>query len=172
MADVSWTNNDDHALLKSKSNNRVKFIVGGVLMLAAIAFLVVNAMSGNTQLYKTVAEFYNEQPQLVGRDLRVAGWVMGDSIKFTQIDATTSRLEFEIVDDYFNPDQRLKVVAMNEAMPDLLQDQAQALVEGRAGGDGVFMVNPGGLMLKCPTRYEEMDPAGHPDGVPVGGSTQ
>ncbi len=172
MADVSWTNNDDSALLKNKTNNRIKFIIGGVIMLAAIAFLVINAMSGNTQLYKTVEEFYNEQSLLMGRDLRVAGWVMGDSIKFEQIDATTSRLEFEIVDDYNNPHQRLKVVAMNEAMPDLLQDQAQALVEGRADANGVFMVNPGGLMLKCPTRYEEMDPADHPDGVPVGGNTQ
>lgn len=169
MADVSWTNENESALLQNKGNNRVKFIAGGLLMFAAIVFLVVNAVRGNTQLYKTVAEFYGEQAELVGRDLRVAGWVIGDTIKFEQLDAATSRLEFEIVDDYFNPGQRLKVVAMNEAMPDLLQDQAQALVEGRAGEDGVFMVNPGGLMLKCPTRYEELDPAGHPDGVSVGG---
>jgi cytochrome c-type biogenesis protein CcmE len=171
MADVSWTNNESGALLKEKGSNRLKFIIGGVAMLGAIVFLVINAVSGNTQLYKTVEEFYSEQGQLVGRDLRVAGWVMGDSIKFEQIDTTTSRLEFEIVDDYNNPHQRLKVVAMNEAMPDLLQDQAQALVEGRAGENGVFMVNPGGLMLKCPTRYEELDPAGHPDGVPLGDVT-
>ena len=128
-----------------------------------------NAMSGNTQLYKTVDEFYAEQPRLVGRDLRVSGWVLGDSIQYTQIDATTSRLEFDIVDNYENPGQRLHVVAMNEPMPDLLQDKAQALIEGQGNAEGVFMVNTGGLMLKCPTRYEEMDPSGHPDGVSVDG---
>jgi len=32
------------------------------------------------------------------------------------------------------------------------------LVEGRAGEDGVFMANEGGLLLKCPTRYEEVEP--------------
>ncbi|MCB8923208.1 MAG: cytochrome c maturation protein CcmE [Ardenticatenaceae bacterium] len=170
MADVSWTNETDSGLTESRGNNRLKFIAGGVVMIAAIAFLVFNAMSGNTQLYKTVEEFHNEQASLVGRDLRVAGWVLGDSIQFEQIDAMTSRLEFDIVDDYENPDLRLHIVAMNEPMPDLLQDKAQALVEGSAGADGVFMANSGGLMLKCPTRYEEMDPSGHPDGVPVDGS--
>lgn len=47
---------------------------------------------------------------------------------------------------------------MNEPKPDLLQGHAQALVEGHADESGVFHANPGGLMLKCPTRYEEMEP--------------
>ena len=159
MADVTWTNSEDTVLLDRK-NNRVKFIIGGVILLAAIVYLVVNAMSGNTQLYKTVEEFHTEQAQLVGRDLRIAGWVIGDSIQYTQIDATTSRLEFDIVDDINNPGQTLHIVAMNEPKPDLLQHEAQALVEGHAE-NGIFMANEGGLLLKCPTRYEELDPAGH-----------
>lgn len=158
MAETTWTT-EQGDLLKPR-NNRMKFVVGGVLIVAAIVFLVVNAMSGNTQLYKTVDEFYAEQSRLVGRDLRVSGMVVGDSIKFTQIDATTSRLEFDIVDSYDNPGQRLRIVAMNEPMPDLLQHEAQAMVEGRADENGVFHANQGGLFLKCPTRYEE---AGAPE---------
>ncbi|MCA9917973.1 MAG: cytochrome c maturation protein CcmE [Anaerolineales bacterium] len=164
MADTTWTTTGEESLISSKSN-RLKFVIGGVLLLAAIVYLVVNAMSGNTQLYKTVGEFYAEQDQLIGRDLRVAGFVLGDSIEFTQIDATTSRLEFDIVDDMNNPGQRLHIVAMNEPLPDLLQNEAQALVEGRADQSGEFISNPGGLLLKCPTRYEELDPADHPDNV-------
>jgi len=49
------------------------------------------------------------------------------------------------------------IVAMNEPVPDLLQHEAQALVEGSAE-DGTFNANPGGLFLKCPTRYEELEP--------------
>lgn len=158
MSGTTWTNQSEEILLKPQ-NNRLKFVVGGLVMIAAVVFLVVNAMSGNTQLYKTVDEFYAEQSRLVGRDIRVAGWVIGDSIHFTQIDATTSRLEFDIVDNLHNPGQRLHVVAMNEPKPDLLQHEAQALVEGQAGENGVFMANPGGLLLKCPTRYEEMEPS-------------
>lgn len=157
MANTTWTNTGEDAVLEKKSN-RLKFVFGGVVLLAAIVFLVVNAMSGNTQLYKTVDEFYAEQSRLTGRDLRVAGFVLGDSIEFTQVDATTSRLEFDIVDDVNNPGQRLHIVAMNEPKPDLLQHEAQALVEGQADENGVFMANPGGLLLKCPTRYEELEP--------------
>lgn len=156
MANTTWTNTQDVALLERKPN-RLKFVIGGVVLLAAVIYLAVNAMADGTQLFKTVEEFYAEQDQLAGRDLRIAGWVLGDSIQFTQIDATTTRLEFDIVDDFNNPGTRLHVIAMNEPKPDTLQNQAQALVEGRAE-NGVFMVNQGGLLLKCPTRYEELEP--------------
>lgn len=165
MAETSWTR--EQGELIQPRNNRMKFAVGGLLILGALIFLIVNAMSGNTQLYKTVNEFYAEQDRLVGRDLRVSGLVVGDSIKFTQIDATTSRLEFDIVDDLNNPGQRLHIVAMNEPMPDLLQHEAQAMVEGHADETGTFHANEGGLFLKCPTRYEEAEEGypkeGHPE---------
>lgn len=168
MADVSWQNTDESLVLEKPRRNRLMFAVGGIVLISAVIFLVINAMSGSTQLYKTVDEFYAEQDRLVGRDLRVSGWVIGDSIQYTQIDAYNSRLEFEITDNLNNPSgQRLHVVVLNEPKPDLLQHEAQALVEGQADANGVFMSNPGGLMLKCPTRYEEMDPAGHPDSVPT-----
>jgi cytochrome c-type biogenesis protein CcmE len=158
MAQATWTKEEQGAVEKPR-NNRFKFIIGGLLMTVAIAFLVVNALSGNTQLYLTVDEYYAQQSKFVGRDLRVSGWVLGDTIQYTQIDDTTSRLEFDVVDDINNPGQRLRIVAMNEPVPDLLQHEAQALVEGSAEG-GVFNANPGGLFLKCPTRYEE-------EGVPT-----
>ncbi len=167
MADVSWQNTDPTLVLEKPRRNRLMFAAGGLLLIAAVVFLVINAMSGNTQLYKTVDEFYAEQDRLVGRDLRVSGWVIGDSIQYTQIDAHNSRLEFDITDNLNNPGQRLHVVVLNEPRPDLLQHEAQALVEGHGDANGVFMSDPGGLMLKCPTRYEEMDPAGHPDNVPT-----
>jgi cytochrome c-type biogenesis protein CcmE len=156
---ASWTKKESSELTQTSKNGRLKFIIGGAILVAAIAFLVVNSMSGSTQLYKTVDEFYADKARLVGRDLRIAGWVIGDSVQFTQIDAMNSRLEFDIVDDYTRPDQTLHVVVLNEPKPDLLQDKAQALVEGRADQNGVFTAIPGGLMLKCPTRYEEMEPS-------------
>ena len=158
MAETTWTR--EQGELVQPRSNRLKFAVGGLLILGALVFLIVNAMNGNTQLYKTVNEFYAEQDRLVGHDLRVSGLVVGESIQFTQIDATTSRLEFDIVDDLNNPGQRLHIVAMNEPMPDLLQHEAQALVEGEADASGTFHANEGGLFLKCPTRYEE---AGAPE---------
>lgn len=157
MTDTSWTNSGKDLVLDKPKNNRLKFVIGGLLLVAAIGYLVVNAMSGSTQLYKTVDEFYAEQGRLVGRDLRVSGYVLGDSVLYTQMDATNSRLEFDIVDNPAAPGQRLHIVVLNEPKPDLLQDHAQALVEGTADSNGVFTANPGGLFLKCPTRYEEIE---------------
>jgi cytochrome c-type biogenesis protein CcmE len=41
-------------------------------------------------------------------------------------------------------------------LPDLLRHEAQAIVTGRVGDDGVFYADE--LLLKCPTRYEESVP--------------
>jgi len=40
--------------------------------------------------------------------------------------------------------------------PDLLQHEAQAIMTGQLGEDGVFVADE--LLLKCPTRYDEAVP--------------
>jgi len=163
MAETTWTTQEG-SLIEARPN-RLKFMIGGLLMLGAVLFLVINGMRGNMQLYVTVDEFYAQQDELIGRNVRVAGWVIGDSIKYTQIDATNSRLEFSIVENINNPDKVIHIIALNEPLPDLLQHEAQAIVEGKMNPNGEFYANKGGVLLKCPTRYEELDPAGHPKGV-------
>jgi len=156
VAEATWVNKG--ATDEKPSSNRMKFIVGGLIIAAAVIFLTVNAMKGNMQLYVTVNEFYEQQSKLLDRDLRISGLVIGDSIKYTQIDDHNSRLEFDITDDLANIGQTMRIVVLNEPIPDLLTHEAQAVVEGRADGDGSFMANDDGLFLKCPTRYEELEP--------------
>jgi cytochrome c-type biogenesis protein CcmE len=50
---------------------------------------------------------------------------------------------------------RIKVVYVGPK-PDLLRNEAQAIMTGRLGEDGVFYAEE--LLLKCPTRYEEAVP--------------
>lgn len=50
---------------------------------------------------------------------------------------------------------RLKVV-YNGVKPDLLKNEAQAIMTGKLGADGVFYAQE--LLLKCPTKYEEALP--------------
>ena len=157
MADSTWTRND-RELLEAAPNKRWQFFLAAALLLAAVVFVAFNALSaGGTQLYLTVEEYLAQEEELADRDLRIAGWVLGDTIEFTQIDAENSTLTFDIVDDLENPTQRVTIYAVNEPKPDLLQHDTQALVEGRTGDSGVFMANQGGLLLKCPTRYEEAE---------------
>jgi cytochrome c-type biogenesis protein CcmE len=107
------------------------------------------------------------------RDVKISGAVDGKTISY---DARSLTLQFTIANvpgdldeieqagglaevlhqAVSNPDaQRLKVV-YEGPMPDLLRDEAQAIVTGRLGEDGVFHAEE--LLLKCPTRYEEEVP--------------
>jgi cytochrome c-type biogenesis protein CcmE len=48
-------------------------------------------------------------------------------------------------------------VVYSGVRPDLLRNEAQAIMTGRMGSDGKFHAEE--LLLKCPTKYEEAVPA-------------
>lgn len=160
MAQPSWTIDNATALEKARPG-RLKFIIAGIAILAAVIVLVFQAISSEGQFFVTVNEYYADPDRYTGRDFRVSAQVDGESIRFTQVDAFNSRLEFDIVDNVTNPAYRMRIVALNQPLPDLLQNNAQAIVEGRVGADGAMYANPNGVLLKCPTRYEEAGQA-HP----------
>jgi cytochrome c-type biogenesis protein CcmE len=45
----------------------------------------------------------------------------------------------------------------NAEIPDLLQNEAQAIMTGKLDANGVFHANE--VLLKCPTRYADEAPA-------------
>ena len=47
-------------------------------------------------------------------------------------------------------------IVYNGVKPDLLRNEAQAIMTGRLGQDGKFYADE--LLLKCPTKYEEAVP--------------
>jgi cytochrome c-type biogenesis protein CcmE len=47
-------------------------------------------------------------------------------------------------------------VVYNGPKPDLLRHEAQAIMTGQLGEDGIFYADE--LLLKCPTKYEEAVP--------------
>ena len=51
--------------------------------------------------------------------------------------------------------ERIQVVYVGPK-PDLLRDEAQAIMTGHLGEDGIFYADE--LLLKCPTKYEEAVP--------------
>ncbi len=121
----------------------------------------------------TVDELRAEGASMVNRNLRVSGAVIGDTIQY---DPQTLTLTFEVAHvpgdneeiekegglaealhrAVMDPTRaRLKVVYVGPK-PDLLRHEAQAIVTGRLGEDGIFYAEE--LLLKCPTRYEEAVP--------------
>lgn len=127
---------------------RMKFVVGGVLILVALVYLITTAVTTTAQYYLTVAEFWEKAPSLGSRGARVSGQVIGTSIR---VDTAAHTVSFQIVDDEAAPDRPLTVV-YEGPKPDLLREEASAIVEGRLGEDGIFHAD--NVLLKCPSRYE------------------
>jgi len=152
---------------------RTKFILGGVLILAAVVYLIVSSTQASAQYFYTVDEIKAKGDSVVGKNLRLSGAVLGDTIQY---DAETLTLTFEIahvtgdnaeveaqgglaevlyqaVNDPAR--QRISVVYVGPK-PDLLRGEAQAIMTGTVGSDGVFHADE--LLLKCPTKYEQAVP--------------
>lgn len=160
--------------LAARSSGQMKFLVGGALIIAAIVYLVVSTLQSTAQYFYTVDEVRSKGASIVGRNLRVSGAVLGDSIQYDSATLTISFQMANITNDT-NEIERLGGLAevLHQAVadptiaqmkviyvgpkPDLLKHEAQAIVTGRVGDDGVFYADE--LLLKCPTRYEEAVPA-------------
>lgn len=150
-----------------------KFVIGGFLILGAVVFLIWSSTAATSEYFLTIDELNAKGPEVVNRNLRVSGAVIGDTIQY---DAQTLTLTFEVahvpgdqamVNDegglaealhqaVIDPTRsRMKIVYVGP-MPDLLRHEAQAIVTGKLGEDGVFHADE--LLLKCPTKYEEAVP--------------
>lgn len=158
---------------KPASAGRAKFIIGGLLIIAATIYLIISSTQASAQYFMTIDEINSKGGQVSGRELRVSGAVIGDTIQY---DSQNLKLTFEVAhvpgdnkeieaqgglaevlhqavaDTSRN---RLKV-EYTGVMPDLLRNEAQAIMTGKIGDDGVFYAEE--LLLKCPTKYEEAVP--------------
>jgi cytochrome c-type biogenesis protein CcmE len=171
---MAQTATADPKPLTRPSGGRTKFLIGGLLILAAVVYLIASATQSAAQYFYTVDELAAQGTNAVGKDLRVSGVVLGDTIQY---DAQTLELRFTIAhvtDDTqaieaagglaealhlaaLEPNSARVPVVYVGPLPDLMRNEAQAIVTGQMGQDGVFQANE--LLLKCPTRYEDKLPA-------------
>lgn len=150
-----------------------KFVFGGILILGAVVFLIASSTKATQEYFLTVDELNAKGSNIVGKNLRVSGAVVGDTIQY---DANTLTLTFDVAhvpgdnkaletegglaialhEAVIDPSRaRMKVVYVGPK-PDLLRNEAQAIMTGHIGEDGVFYAEE--LLLKCPTKYEEAVP--------------
>ena len=152
---------------------RSKLLVGGFIIVAAVIYLIASSTQAAAQYYLTIEELIAKGDTVLDRDIKVSGAVEGDTIEYN---AESLELRFTIVNVPGDLDEieragglaevlhravadpnepRLDVLYVGP-MPDLLRHEAQAILTGRMGTDGVFLADE--LLLKCPTRYEEEIP--------------
>ena len=158
--------------VQTSSSSRLKFVIGGLLIVAAVVYLIYSSTAASAQYFLTVDEVAMKGDEVYDRDLRISGAVIGETIEY---DPQTLTLKFTVAhipgdnneieqqgglaivlhNAVENPGQILEV-EHNGPMPDLLQNEAQAIMTGRLGEDGVFYADE--LLLKCPTKYDEAVP--------------
>jgi cytochrome c-type biogenesis protein CcmE len=152
---------------------RSKFIIGGLLILAAVVYLIVSSTQASAEYFLTIDELQAQGQSVVAKNLRVSGAVIGDSIQY---DPQTLTLTFDVAHvpgdnkeveregglaavlhaAVIDRSRNRVTVQYSGPKPDLLKNEAQAIMTGQLGSDGIFHADE--LLLKCPTKYEEAVP--------------
>jgi cytochrome c-type biogenesis protein CcmE len=163
--------------MKAYSNGiwgRGKFILGGVLILAAVVYLIVSSTKASAEYFMTIDELRAKGTSVTGQNLRVSGAVDGQTIQY---DPKTLNLTFQVAQvpgdnatveaegglavvlhqAVIDPTRARLTVVFHGPMPDLLRNEAQAIMTGHLGADGTFYADE--LLLKCPTKYQQAVPS-------------
>ncbi|NJL93046.1 MAG: cytochrome c maturation protein CcmE [Anaerolineae bacterium] len=171
MTNITWEKTAETARVHRGQvaiQRRFGYLIIGVALIAVVAYLLISGMATG-RYYMTVEELV--EGDNVGKSVRVAGAVDGNTIRFDPITQELSfvvanipnddkalkeagGLSYVLYEAANNPDSiRIQVVWQNAEMPDLLQHEAQAIMTGELDENGVFHANE--VLLKCPTRYSD-----------------
>ena len=159
--------------MQTKKKPNLKLIIGGIIILAAVLYLIISSTMANANYFMTVSELLTQKQELAGKNIRMSGAIIGSTIVY---DSQKMDLTFQVAEipgDYKEIDRRgglAKVLyeAVNDPSlprmtihyqgpkPDLMKDEAQAIVTGSLDQTGVFQATE--LLMKCPSKYESSVP--------------
>lgn len=192
MRQTNWEKpQDEHAAdhrLARLQNNRsqpIKLLIGVGMLVAAIVILISNATALGQRYYISVEELVSK-PDYAAQSVRITGAVIGDTIQETTVNGKTV-IDFEVATIPIqtrdlaeelslaaNNSQalKLKVHIEGQPRPELLRHEAQAILVGELGEDGIFYAT--NMQFKCPSRFDERAPQmgeeDHPGIDALGGS--
>ncbi len=152
---------------------RGKFLIGILLIIGAVVFLVISSTQASAQYFLTVQELNTRGASILNKDVRISGAVIGDSIQY---DPQTLTLKFTVADvpadnkvidaqgglaavlhaAVIDPNRARLQVVYKGVKPDLLRNEAQAIMTGQLMTNGTFEASE--LLLKCPTKYQDAVP--------------
>lgn len=126
---------------------RVKFLIGGGLVLSVAGYLMASSIRETGMYYVTpteLAEKLAADPSLRGMGIKMGARVVSGSIKR---EAGGREYAFVVTDG-----ARQVPVIYRGIAPDTFTDGVDVVVEGRMGQDGTFRATT--LLAKCASRYE------------------
>ena len=121
----------------------LKILLTTGVLITAFVGLMWTTMQDGAQYYKHVDEVMVDPDQWVGKRLQVHGFASEISWKPSSLD-----YRFAIENNGY-----VVHAEYTGIVPDTFQDESEVVVSGRLEGD-VLIVEPGGIMAKCPSKYE------------------
>ncbi len=138
----------------------LKIAISTLVLGLAFSAMLYSSLSEDTQYYKHVDEVMTQPAQWYGKRLQLHGHASDIRRKPDSLD-----YRFEVA---FNG-QMVKA-SYTGIVPDTFKDGSEVVVKGTLGPDG-FVVEPNGVMAKCPSKYEP-GTAGNPTGASHPGSVR
>jgi len=127
-----------------------KFIIGAIIVVAAIGVLSVRAFAGSATYYYEVAELVSKADAVRGDTVKVRGVVAEGSVVR---ETAGARLNFTLADA---KGLSSVPVVFQGVVPDTFKEGREVVCEGAQGSDGVFRATV--LMPKCPSKYTPATP--------------
>ena len=117
-----------------------------IVLAGALGGLMYTSLAEGTEYYKHVDEVMVDQAAWHGKKLQIHGHVVEGSIKRRP----------DSLDYIFQLHKNGHVVNARYTgiVPDTFKDNSETVIKGRFADDGVFAVEAGGVMAKCPSKYE------------------
>lgn len=127
------------------SGKTVKIGVTAAALVTALMGLMYTTLSEGTEYFKEVDEVATNQQAWYGKRLNLHGFVVEKSVLRKP---DTLQYRFEV-----HNNGKVIPVQYTGVVPDTFKGGAEIVLKGRLGPDG-FTVEPGGIVAKCPSKYE------------------
>ena len=127
------------------SKKAVRVSVSAFVILAAMSWLMISTISEGAEYYKKVDEVMADPQAWQGKRLQVHGHVLGDP----KVKVSTLEYKFQI-----HSNGKVMDAMYTGVVPDTFKAEAEVVVKGKIGTDGVIRIEPKGITAKCPSKYE------------------
>ncbi|HVL66045.1 MAG TPA: cytochrome c maturation protein CcmE [Vicinamibacterales bacterium] len=128
------------------NSKTIKILATAVVLVGALGGLMYTSLAEGTEYYKHVDEVMADPAPWHGKKLQLHGYVVERSIKRKP---DTLEYIFQLENNGHVVNARYTGI-----VPDTFKDNSETVIKGRFADDGTFMVEPGGVMAKCPSKYE------------------
>jgi cytochrome c-type biogenesis protein CcmE len=128
-----------------------KIIIGGIIACGALAFLLFSLFRTGAPYAVTLNEFVESEDSYIGKQIRVEGYVVQDTIDWTSSDYD---LKFILYNGENNSSSRLTVFYTGEKPdPNKFIGGIKILVSGKYDKDKIFLANS--ITYECPNEYKD-----------------